>query len=77
MPNIPSNNTLPKILSFAAVALICIQIFLLRQNSIYKSENRRLMIMNDSVMSANLELHARLIKDSSAVKLLSTTKSKK
>jgi hypothetical protein len=74
MPNDFMKNALPKLLSVAAAALIMVQIFLLRQNSIYKSENRRLMIMNDSVMSANLELNARLNKDSSAPKLLSTSK---
>ena len=77
MRNVFMKSTLSKLLSLAAVGLIFIQIFLLRQNSFYRAENRRLIIMNDSVMSANLELNARLNKDSSAVRLLSTTKKRK
>jgi len=77
MLNLFTNNALSKLLFLAAAGLICIQIVLLRQNSIYKAENRRLIIMNDSVMSANLELHARLNKDSSTARLLSTARKKK
>jgi hypothetical protein len=74
MPKDFMNNALSKLLSLAAAALILVQVFLLRQNSIYRTENRRLMIMNDSVISANLELNARLHKDSSAPVLLSSSK---
>lgn len=40
----------------ALVTLLALSAYLLQQNSHYRDQNRRLILQNDSILSANLEL---------------------
>ena len=48
------------VLLCALVALLALSAYLLQQNSHYRDANRRLILQNDSILSANLELHRHM-----------------
>lgn len=67
-----------KLLSVAVLVLAISVFALYRQKVLYQNQNTKLILVNDSVMSANIELTKLLnVKDSSSSNVLPTSKKKK
>lgn len=52
--------------TLSVLAFLVINLY--RQNRIYQSKNRRLIILNDAVMSVNIELNKQMAYDTSEKK---------
>jgi hypothetical protein len=72
------NSTLTKILLACCVVLVILLSVSYRRNQIYKADNTRLILLNDSIMSVNIELKDVIESaDTSKVKVVRNAKKKK